>query len=135
MDLIITYNDESHHITINDTTIIDSYIQQEDKGIYIKHLLKTGYAVNSCITPITTTCGCCDKIDQLTTAMEPFNSNGNSSRNGQLSPCPNNVVGWSRTSKKAQMFPTYRDRQNQSSKASFTCFVHLLKALSKSGEM
>ena len=39
MDLIITYNDESHHITINDTTIIDSYIQQEDKGVFIKQLI------------------------------------------------------------------------------------------------
>ena len=84
MDVTVMYNQETYKLTIDDTSIIESYIQQEDKGVYIKHLLKTGYAVNSCITPITTTCGCCDKIDQLTTAMEPFNSNGNSSRNGQI---------------------------------------------------
>jgi|TARA_B110000495_G_scaffold188716_1_gene189206 hypothetical protein len=84
MDLIITYNDESHHITINDTTIIDSYIQQEDKGVFIKQLIKTGYVVSSHIIPIKTKCGCCDKIDELTTSMEPFNTGGNSTKNGQI---------------------------------------------------
>ena len=83
MIISVSYNDELHEITINEPSLLDSFLQQDDKGLFIKQLLMTGYSVSKCIQP-SSSCGCCYKIDELSLLMKPFNTGGNSCKNGQI---------------------------------------------------
>ena len=83
MIISVSYNDELHEITINEPSLLDSFLQQDDKGLFIKQLLMTGFSVSKCVQP-SSSCGCCYKIDELSLLMKPFNTGGNSCKNGQI---------------------------------------------------
>jgi len=84
MELSIICNDQVVSINITNQDIIDVYLQSENKGEFIKQLLDNGFTIGKCLHPIVTTCGCCHKIDELSNLMEPFNTGGNSAKNGQI---------------------------------------------------
>jgi hypothetical protein len=87
MDISITLNDQQTIIKIENSRIIESYLQSEHKGEYIKKLLENGFNISKCLT-FTDKCECCEelngRIDGLTESMQIFNTGGNSSKNGQI---------------------------------------------------
>jgi len=84
MDLTLQYNGETIHMTIQNQGIIDEYNRNETKDEFINQLLDVGYEVNKYITPMVSSCGCSHKIDKLAVLLEPFNTGGNSAKNGQI---------------------------------------------------
>jgi hypothetical protein len=84
MDLSITVNGQVTTINVKNTSIIDAYLRCEDKGVFIKNLIESGFAVSNCLHPMISTCGCCNQINELTESMQIFNTGGNSSKNGQI---------------------------------------------------
>ena len=84
MDLSITVNGLVTTITVENTSVIDTYLQCDNKGVFINNLIESGFAISKCLRPMITTCGCCDQINELTESMQIFNTGGNSSKNGQI---------------------------------------------------
>ena len=84
MEVSIKVNDIITTININNMSIIDSYIEHENKEVFINQLLENGYNVSKCLQPIISRCGCCEQINELTESMQIFNTGGNSSKNGQI---------------------------------------------------
>ena len=84
MELSINCNGQRIQCNITNKEFIDNYLLNKDKEEFIKFILNTGFSISKCLNPITTPCSCCDKIDELSLLMEPFNTGGNSSKNGQI---------------------------------------------------
>ena len=83
MDILITIQDNVYKTTIDNQELINIYLQNENKDNYIKQLIENGFQLSKCY-PLISNCGCCHKIDELSELMEPFNTGGNSSKNGQI---------------------------------------------------
>jgi len=50
----------------------------------ITKLIEVGYHVSTTVIPTVSTCQCCTKIDEFSSYLEPFQTGGNSSKNGKL---------------------------------------------------
>lgn len=83
MNITVSYNDLTTSFTIHNTELQEEILKHRNQSEYIQNLLLTGFTISKTIKP-TSLCGCCHKIDELAELMTPFNTGGNSSRNGQI---------------------------------------------------
>lgn len=83
MNITISYNDLTTSFTIHNIELQEEILKHRNQSEYIQNLLLTGFTISKTIKP-TSLCGCCHKIDELAELMTPFNTGGNSSRNGQI---------------------------------------------------
>ena len=84
MAISISIQDEHLSFTLDDTNITNDILSHSDKVGYFKQLLLNGYNIGKCIVPLSGQGILEGKIDELSTLMQPFNTGGNSSKNGQL---------------------------------------------------
>jgi len=84
MEITILTQAETIKTTIINQPLIDAFSQSQNKEDFIKSMLHNGLLISKCINPLPDTCKCCLKIDDLTSMMEPFNTGGNSVKNGQF---------------------------------------------------
>ena len=70
MEVSIKANSIITTVKINNMDIINSYIQHENKEVFINQLLENGYNVSKCLQPIISRCGCCEQINELTESMQ-----------------------------------------------------------------
>lgn len=84
MELSFTIEGESHKFTIQNNRFIVDFKNSENKTDFIKQTLLNGHTIQQCVPTMTQTCGCCEKINEFIPYLEPFQTKGNSARNGQI---------------------------------------------------
>ena len=83
MNITVSYNDLTTSFILQNIELQEEILKHRNQSEYIQNLLLTGFTISKTIKP-TSLCGCCHKIDELAELMTPFNTGGNSSRNGQI---------------------------------------------------
>ena len=80
MEIIIRKNNDETVLPLTNKNLVTSI---DENPHNLTKLLELGYQVSTVI-PSVSRCGCCDKIDEFSSYLEPFQTGGNSSRNGKL---------------------------------------------------
>lgn len=81
MEIQILINDNINKITINNQNLINQIKKNPNS---INEYLELGYHIALTMTPTISKCNFCDKLDEFSTYLEPFQTGGNSSKNGKL---------------------------------------------------
>lgn len=81
MNIVLNIDDRQHTFNIIDKQL-EEYIKLNPDNIL--SLLRLGYNVSNSVVPNISKCSCCDKIDEFSSYLQPFQTGGNSSKNGRL---------------------------------------------------
>ena len=88
MEFVGNIADVNVSFTITDTPLIQEIKNHVSPTYFMNQLINVGYQVINVITPIRSECSCCSEIktevNELSERLAPFNTGGNSTRNGQL---------------------------------------------------
>jgi hypothetical protein len=84
MELSIKYKNDIIHTTIDNHELLDYFTISDTKEEYMLQLIEVGFKISQCMIPSTSACSCSYKIDKITSILEPFNTGGNSSKNGLI---------------------------------------------------
>jgi len=88
MEFSSQIDDVNVSFQITDTSLIQRIKDHVAPTYFLNQLINVGFQVISVITPIHNECSCCAEIktevNELSERLAPFNTGGNSSKNGQL---------------------------------------------------